>query len=87
MLFFPTFFVIATLVLAAMPDNPGMKADKVMEINVNHDVFAVLKSAEIDDKDKLKLYTQLLYNQALLIEGLSVADPVAFTDDILKLMK
>ncbi|MBT3318890.1 MAG: molecular chaperone HtpG [Clostridia bacterium] len=74
-------------VLAAMPDNPGMKADKVLEINTNHEIFAVLKSAEIEDKDKLSLYTQLLYNQALLIEGLSVADPVAFTDDILKLMK
>ncbi len=74
-------------VLAAMPDNPGMKADKVLEINTSHDVFAVLKSAEIEDKEKLKLYTELLYNQALLIEGLSVGDPVAFTNDILKLMK
>ncbi len=74
-------------VLAAMPDNPGMKADKVLEINTNHDIFAVLKSAEIEDKEKLKLYTQLLYNQALLIEGLSIGDPIEFTSDILKLMK
>ena len=74
-------------VLASMPDNPGMKADKVLEINPNHEVFEVLKEAEENDKDKLKLYTQLLYNQALLIEGLSIEDPVSFTNDMLKLMK
>ena len=74
-------------VLASMPDNPGMKADKVLEINPNHEVFEVLKSALDKDKDKLKLYTQLLYNQALLIEGLSIEDPVSFTNDMLKLMK
>ncbi len=74
-------------VLASMPDNPGMKAEKVLEINPNHEVFEVLKSAQENDKDKLKLYTHLLYNQALLIEGLSIEDPVAFTNDMLKLMK
>ena len=74
-------------VLASMPDSPGMKADKVLEINPNHELFEVLKTAQEKDKDKLKLYTQLLYNQALLIEGLSIEDPVAFTNDMLKLMK
>lgn len=74
-------------VLAAMPDNPGMKAEKVLEINPSHNVFEVLKSAQKDDKDKLRLYTELLYNQALLIEGLSIEDPVSFADNILELMK
>lgn len=74
-------------VLAAMPDNPGMKAEKVLEINPSHNVFEVLKSAQEDDKDKLRLYTELLYNQALLIEGLSIEDPVSFADNILELMK
>ena len=62
-------------VLAQMPDSPGMKASKVLEINTDHDVFAALKTASESDKEKLKLYTELLYNQALLIEGLSPSDP------------
>lgn len=73
-------------ILKAMPNNQDVKADKVLEINVNHEVFASLKSAYEKDKDKLNLYTNLLYNQALLIEGLQVSDPVEFTNDICKIM-
>lgn len=73
-------------VLKAMPDSQDVKADKVLEINVNHDVFQSLKSAHEHDQEKLTLYTHLLYNQALLIEGLSIDDPVAFTNDICKVM-
>lgn len=73
-------------ILSAMPDNQHVKAEKVLEINVNHDVFASLKDALENDKAKLDLYTNLLYNQALLIEGLSISDPVEFTNDICKIM-
>ena len=73
-------------ILAAMPDNQDIKADKVLEINVNHDIFKTLKDAYENDPDKLKLYTNLLYNQALLIEGLPVSNPVDFSNDICKLM-
>ncbi|WP_018751106.1 molecular chaperone HtpG [Paenibacillus sanguinis] len=75
-------------VLNAMPNAGGqaVKADKVLEINVNHDVFQSLKKAHETDKEKLSLYTSLLYNQALLIEGLPVGDPVEFTNDICKVM-
>ncbi|MED3950391.1 molecular chaperone HtpG [Priestia aryabhattai] len=73
-------------ILSAMPDNQHVKAEKVLEINVNHDVFASLKDAFENDKGKLDLYTNLLYNQALLIEGLSISDPVEFTNDICKIM-
>jgi len=74
-------------VLNAMP-NAGqpVKAEKVLEINTSHPVFASLKAAHANDKEKLDLYTNLLYNQALLIEGLPVQDPVAFTNDICKVM-
>ncbi|MNN96740.1 heat shock protein 90 [compost metagenome] len=58
----------------------------MLEINVNHNVFQSLKAAFSSDKEKLNLYTQLLYNQALLIEGLQVQDPVEFTNDICKIM-
>ncbi|RDZ18069.1 molecular chaperone HtpG [Priestia megaterium] len=73
-------------ILSAMPDNQHVKAEKVLEINVHHDVFASLKDAFENDKAKLDLYTSLLYNQALLIEGLSINDPVEFTNDICKIM-
>ena len=73
-------------ILSQMPDNQGIKADKVLEININHHVFENLKSAFENDKEKLKLYTNLLYNQALLIEGLPIEDPVEFTNNICKLM-
>lgn len=73
-------------VLNMMPDNQNVKADKVLEINLNHDVFKSLKTAFETDKDKLSLYTNLLYNQALLIEGLPIQDPVDFTNDICKVM-
>ncbi|WP_411503735.1 molecular chaperone HtpG [Brevibacillus centrosporus] len=73
-------------ILNAMPNNPNVKADKVLEINVNHEVFQSLKAALANDKEKLDLYTALLYNQALLIEGLPLQDPVEFTNDICKIM-
>ncbi|WP_240376744.1 molecular chaperone HtpG [Bacillus piscicola] len=73
-------------VLKSMPDNQDIQAEKVLEINTDHDVYQSLKDNFNKDKDKLTLYTNLLYNQALLIEGLSVEDPVAFTDDICKIM-
>jgi molecular chaperone HtpG len=74
-------------VLNAMPYNEQkIKANKVLEINVNHDVFKALKDAYEHDQDRLKLYTDLLYNQALLIEGLPIDDPLEFTNNICKMM-
>lgn len=74
-------------ILSAMPNNQGVKAQKVLEVNTNHEVFNSLKDALENDRDKFNLYTKLLYNQALLVEGLSIEDPVDFTNDICKLMK
>ncbi len=74
-------------VLKAMPDGHNITAQKVLELNGNHDVFAALKAAQAGDPEKFKLYTLLLYNQALLMEGLSVEDPLAFSNDICALMK
>ncbi|KON88510.1 chaperone protein HtpG [Sporosarcina globispora] len=73
-------------ILNSMPDNQNVKANKVLEINSSHEVFQALKNAMENDKDKLTLYTNLLYNQALLIEGLPISDPVEFTNDICKVM-
>ncbi|MBB6621896.1 molecular chaperone HtpG [Clostridium gasigenes] len=73
-------------ILKAMPNNEAVKADKVLEINVDHEVFKSLKAAYENDKDKLNIFTNLLYNQALLIEGLTIEDPMEFANNMCKLM-
>jgi molecular chaperone HtpG len=73
-------------VLSAVPNNPGVKAERVLEINTSHQVFDSLKNAHKTDKDKFELYVNLLYQQAILIEGLSVSDPVELSNNICKLM-
>lgn len=77
-------------VLSAMPnpDGPAPKSEKVLEVNGSHPVFEVLKAAnEAGDTDKLARYASLLYNQALLIEGLPIKDPVAYAQAVCELMK
>ena len=74
-------------VLNAMPTDQTIKADKVLELNTKHDVFNALIEALENNKEKLDLYTSLLYNQALLIEGLPLEDPVEFSNHICELMK
>jgi molecular chaperone HtpG len=76
-------------VLNAMPDSGGnIKAERILEINAAHPVLAALKRIREEDggADKLPGYADLLYNQALLIEGLSIDDPVAFSNAICALM-
>ena len=73
-------------VLNAMPNANAMQADKVLEVNVNHDIFTSLQKAHTSDEEKFNLYTSVLYNQARLIEGLDIEDPVAFASDVCKLM-
>lgn len=73
-------------VLSSMPNAREIKAEKVLEVNTRHAVFQSLKAAFEHDKEKLELYTNLLYNQALLIEGLPIDDPIRFSNDICKLM-
>ena len=74
-------------VLSAGPAPEDIKSQRVLEVNAAHPVFAKLQSAQqAGDKDKLALYTSLLYDQALLTEGLPVADPVAFAQNVCKLM-
>ena len=73
-------------VINAMPTDNKVKADRVLEINEGHPIFAALSSLYANDKDKLKSYTQLLYNQALLIEGMPIEDPVDFSNKLCDLM-
>lgn len=75
-------------VLNAMPQNDGnkVKAEKALEINPNHPIFEKLKDLYANDKDKLKDYAKLLYDQALLIEGMSIDNPVEFVNLVCELM-
>ena len=74
-------------VLSQGPDGNEMKSQRVLEINAKHPVFDVLRAAqESGDASKVKLYTDLLYNQALLVEGMPIEDPVGFAQNVAKLM-
>ena len=74
-------------VLNNMPTQEKVKSQKVLEINGNHPVFASLQKLMRDgDKEKLAIYSELLYDQALLIEGLTLEDPVAYANAVCKLM-
>ncbi|MGI5949601.1 molecular chaperone HtpG [Peptoniphilus sp.] len=72
--------------LKNMPGNPGMVAEKVLEINPNHPAFEKLEEYKDKDDELFKTYTNILYNQARLMAGLEIEDPIAFARDINKLM-
>ncbi|MEG0396731.1 MAG: molecular chaperone HtpG [Oscillospiraceae bacterium] len=74
-------------VLNNMPTDEKVKSEKVLEINAEHAIFAKLKALFADgNTEKLKAYTELLFNQALLIEGMHIEDPVAYANAVCELM-
>ena len=74
-------------VLNAMPTDQKVHAQRVLELNPEHEIFGKLKTlGESGDKDTLGKYAKLLYDQALLIEGMSIEDPVEFSNLICELM-
>ena len=75
-------------VLNKLPDAPaeGVKAQKVLEINGNHPIYDKLQKAFDEDKDKLDKLTEILYNQALLIEGMTIESPTKLTELICELL-
>ena len=58
----------------------GIKAERILELNTEHPAFQALSDAVANDPEKAKAYAQVLYNQALLIAGLPLEDPSAYTD-------
>ena len=74
-------------VLKNMPGNDGVKSEKILEINENHPVFAAIKATAADgNSEKLALYAGILYEQARLIEGLPVEDPIAYAKAVCSLL-
>lgn len=75
-------------VLNAMPTGEKVASRKVLELNGDHEVFAALKAAfDAGDTEKVNAYSDILYTQARLIEGLAPEDPVAYANAVCKLMK
>ena len=73
-------------VLNAMPIDQKVSSEKVLEINANHKIFEKLQNLFASDKDMVKTYMNVLYNQALLIEGLPIENPVEYANDICNLL-
>lgn len=74
--------------MAMMPEADEIKSERVLELNADHPVFEALKAAqEAGDTSKIETFTNILYNQALLVEGLPIEDPVTFAQDVAALMK
>ena len=72
--------------LKDQPQAMGIKADKVLEINKETKAFDILKENMDKDEDKAKMIVNLLLDQARLMEGLEIDDPVAYTKNIWKLI-
>ncbi len=74
--------------MAQMPEGMGeVKSQRVLELNAKHPVFDSLKAAQdAGDAEKVQLYTDILYNQALIVEGMPIEDPVAYANAVTKLM-
>ena len=77
-------------VLNSMPAAEKVESVKVLELNAGHPIFAKLqslyKAKDKAKKDTLKQYAEILYDQACLIEGLPVADPVDYANRVNSLL-
>ena len=73
--------------LAQIPTDQKAKATKILEINPDHEIFKVLQKVYDKNKDMINQYADLLYQQALLIEGFPIEDPVDFSNKICQLMQ
>jgi len=76
-------------ILKQMPgaESENIKAERILEINADHSVLKALAKVYETDKKQIKTYAGILYDQALLMEGLPVEDPVAFADAVFKLIE
>ena len=75
-------------ILSMQPGAEDLKTERVLELNAKHPVFQVLKDAqESGDTEKVGKYADILYNQALIVEGLPIDDPVAYANAVASLLK
>ena len=76
-------------ILKQMPgaESESIKAERILEINADHSVLKALAKVYETDKKQIAVYADILYDQALLMEGLPIEDPVAFADAVCKLIE
>ena len=70
----------------ALDDSQRIHAERVLELNASHPIFQKLCALQQEGSDKIKTYADILYTQALLIEGLPVDDPVAYANAVCDLI-
>ena len=73
-------------VMNKMPNDYGVKADKILEINPHHEIFKSIETLYEKGSEDISKYAKLLYSQALLIEGIMLDDPVEFANLMCELM-
>lgn len=67
-------------VFDSMPNEMGIKAQTILEINENHPIAKKLQQLYKDNKDELKSYTKILYSEARMIAGLPIEDPTEISN-------
>ena len=73
-------------VLKQLPDNDEVAADKILEINPNHELFQAIEKVYEKNPELMDLYANLLYEKSLLIEGFKLEDPIKFANQMCELM-
>ncbi|MBN2540485.1 MAG: molecular chaperone HtpG [Bacilli bacterium] len=73
-------------VISQLPGDQEVKAKKILEINPQHELFQAIETIYRDHPEEIEDYASILYNQALLIEGLEIKDPVAFSNKMVKIL-
>ncbi len=74
-------------VLGAMPGEQKVKAERVLELNPDHEIFPILQKLYSEHKEDLADYAELLYGQALIREGMLPEDSAAFAAAMCRLME
>lgn len=73
-------------VISSLPQNDKVSAIKILEVNPHHDLFKALETVYNENEEELALYADLLYSQALLMEGFVLENPVDFANKLSKLI-
>ncbi|MGD9761168.1 MAG: molecular chaperone HtpG [Candidatus Izemoplasmatales bacterium] len=73
-------------VMNQLPGEKNLKAQKILEINPNHELFRAIENLYENNDEAIADYAEILYNQALLIEGLEIKDPVGFSNKMVKVL-
>ena len=70
----------------AMDESQRVRAERVLELNAEHPVFRKLCALQAENSDKVATYADILYTQAMLIEGMPIDDPVAYANAVCELI-